>query len=74
MLAQQTRRIMVNGQEIVMPGQVTSPEELREAAGVDPSRNLIYQARDGNELLSDGQQVDLKDGDYFTDAPTFKYG
>ncbi len=74
METQQTCRVMINGREIVVPGEVTTAGELKEVAGIDPSRNLIHQAPDGNELLSDGQPLHLADGDYFSDAPTFKYG
>lgn len=74
MLGEQTRRIMINGREMVVPGEVTTPEELKEAAGIDPFRNLIRQAAESNEILSDGQPLHLADGDHFSDAPTFKYG
>jgi len=65
---------MINGRELVVPGEVSTPEELKDAAGIDGSRNLIRQAPDGNEILPDDQPLYLADGDYFSDAPTFKYG
>ena len=74
MQSRQVRRIMVNGREIVMPGEVRTVEGLKDAAGIDPLRNLIRQAPDGNEIVPDDQQLHLLDGDYFCDAPTFKYG
>lgn len=74
MESQQTRTIMINGRELVVPGEVTTAEELKEAAGINPSRNLIRQAAEDNEILSNGQQLHLADGEYFSDAPTFKYG
>jgi len=58
----------------VVPGGVSTPQELKEAAGIDRSRNLIRQAPDGNEILPDDQPLYLADEDYFSDAPTFKYG
>jgi len=68
------RRVMINGREILMSGHVARPEDLKESAGIDPSRNLLRQTPDGNELLTEGQELRLADGDYFSDAPTFKYG
>ena len=74
MQTQQAQRFMINGREIVFPSELTTPEQLKEAAGIDPSRNLIRQGVDGNEILSDGEPFQVKDGDHFADAPTFKYG
>ena len=74
MQAQGTRTIMINGRRIVTSGEVTTPEELKDVAGIDPSRNLIQQGPEGNEILGDAQKLHLADGDYFSDAPTFKYG
>ena len=74
MEAQGTRTIRINGLDVIASGEETTPEELKDAAGIDPSRNLIQQGPDGNEILGDGQKLHLADGDYFSDAPTFKYG
>jgi hypothetical protein len=71
---QGSRTIMINGQPFVAPGKVTTARELKDAAGIDPSRNLIRQRPDGNEFLSDDQELDLKDGDHVSEIPTFRYG
>ena len=74
MATQQVRRLMVNGREVPYPRAMATPEELKEAVGIDPSRNLIRQDAGANEILANGEPIQVKDGDHFADAPTFKYG
>ena len=74
MESQQAQRLRINGREIVFPTELTTPEGLKEAAGIDPSRKLIRQGGSANEILCEGEPIHVQDGDHFADAPTFKYG
>ena len=75
MQTQQERKpVTINGREIPFPPPTATPEELKMAAGIDPSRNLIRQDAGANEILANGEPIKVKDGDHFADAPTFKYG
>ena len=75
MQTQQARKsVTINGLDIPFPPPMATPEELKEAVGIDPSRNLIRQDAGANEILANGEPIQVKDGDHFADAPTFKYG
>lgn len=67
-------RIMVNGREIVLPGAEATPEEIKQAAGIDPNSMLVQQAPDANHLLQPGQRIKLAPGTHFADVPVFEYG
>ena len=71
---QQTKVFRINGQEYVSPTELMTPEDVKEAAGIDPSRKLIRQGVSANEILCEGEPILIQDGDHFADAPTFKYG
>lgn len=68
------RRVMINGRQVVLQDVVVSGRELRALAEIPEDRNLILQRPEGNFLVANDQRLAVLDDDYFSDAPTFKYG
>lgn len=58
----------INGRNVMLPDAV-SDSDIRRAGNIDPKRNLMRRAREGNFLVPRGGQVQVNDGDVFLDAP-----
>ncbi len=68
-------RVFVGGREIEIPNGQMSVDDLREAAGVPPSRALIRQDRSGaNSMLPRRGYVTVNPQDHYRDAPIAKRG
>lgn len=68
------KRVMINGREVLIPDEIITGKELKERAGIPANRNLIRQRPEGNFLVPNDQRIQVQEGDYFSDAPTFQYG
>jgi len=68
------KRVMINGREVLVPDVVVTGRELKALGDIPVGRNLVLQRPEGNFLISNDQQVQVLDDDYFSDAPTFEYG
>lgn len=67
-------RVMVNGREVVIPGPEATPEQIKQAAGIDPNSMLVRQTPDANQFVQPGQRIKLAPGTHFADVPVFEYG
>ena len=67
-------KVMINGREISIPDAFVTGDEIKAFAGIAPERLVIQQKPTGNFLIHDNQKYPLNEGDYFSDAPAFKYG
>ncbi len=62
-------RARVNGRDIFIPNSVTTAEEIKRIAEIEPGRNLIRRERGGNYLVPNGTPFTVNPDDNFTDAP-----
>ena len=69
-----TTRVMINGKEFEIPEQFVNGAQIRTLGNIEDHRLVILQKPTGNYLIESGQHYTVEDGDYFSDAPTFKYG
>jgi hypothetical protein len=69
-----TTRVMINGREFEIPEPYLNGEQIRALGNIEDHRLVILQRTSGNYLINSSQQYPLQDGDYFSDAPTFRYG
>jgi len=69
-----TTRVMINGKEFEIPEPHINGEQIRALGNIEDHRLVILQRTTGNYLIDNSQACTIRDGDYFSDAPTFKYG
>lgn len=67
-------RIVYQDQTFTLPDAPLGGEELRKTLQVPEDHDLVLVRGQDNRLVSRGHQVRPVDGDYFMDAPVFKYG
>ena len=67
-------RIVYQDQAYTLPDALMEGEELRKTLQVPEDHDLVLVRPQGNRLVSHHHQVRPVDGDYFMDAPIFKYG
>ncbi len=72
-MVEKTITVTINGEELIIPEQMTA-EELLALAGDDPRRNLLRLGENGNQVVRKGEANTLADGAKYTSAPTFRYG
>ncbi len=59
---------IINGRRVQIPS-TSDAETIRRAGGIDDGRTIIRRNREGNFVVRPGEQIDVKDGDTFVDAP-----
>lgn len=60
---------IINGRRVHIPDNISTDEEIRSRAGINPNRTLIRRTREGNYLVPVRSRVEVQDGDVFSDAP-----
>jgi len=69
-----TTRVMINGKEFEIPEQFVNGTQIRTLGNIEDHRLVILQRATGNYLIEGSRHYTVEDGDYFSDAPTFRYG
>ncbi len=59
---------IINGRRVQVP-PVAKVEDIRKAGGIANGRNVIRRTREGNFVVRPGEEVAVRDGDTFVDAP-----
>lgn len=64
-----SKTIRLNGREIHIPDSVITADKILAAGEINPRKNLIRVAPDGNFLVPKGRPVTIDEGSVFIDAP-----
>ncbi len=67
-------RIIYQDQVHMTRGAKMYGKELAQQLEVPPQHDLVLVRPEGNLVVGGQRELQLKDGDYFLDAPTFEYG
>ncbi len=67
-------KVMVNGKELELMEPFVTAEDVRILGDIEQDRSIILQTPDGNRMMEPHRRYPIQDGDFFADAPTFKYG
>lgn len=59
---------IINGRRVQVP-DVATIEDIRKAGGIDKGRSVIRRTREGNFVVRPDEEVTVKDGEVFADAP-----
>lgn len=59
---------IINGRRVQVP-PVAKVEDIRRAGGIADGRTVIRRTREGNFVVRPGEDVNVRDGDTFVDAP-----
>ena len=59
---------IINGRRVQVP-PVASMEDIRKAGGIEDGRTVIRRTHEGNFVVRPSEEVAVKDGDVFVDAP-----
>jgi hypothetical protein len=64
-----SKTIRLNGRDVHIPDSVVTAEKILAAAEINPRKNLIRVAPEGNFLVPKGRPVSFDEGSVFIDAP-----
>ena len=59
---------IINGRRVEIPSTADA-QAIRQAGGIADGRTVIHRRREGNFVVRPGEQVTVKEGDTFVDAP-----